>query len=132
MFLHVEPANGVAVYEQIVRQVKYAIAAGVLREGELVPSVRELARELGVNPNTVARAYRQLQDESVLAPVRGTGLSVTVSARRACRDARKDLLAERMGQVLEEAVRSGLSLAEIERMFQSQLRQVRIHEEHTT
>ena len=54
-----------------------------LRTGEMVPSVRELARELAINPNTVARAYRQLQDDGVLETVRGTGLSITSAARTA-------------------------------------------------
>ena len=66
MFLHIDPHNGLAIYDQIVRQIKFAVAGGVVRSGELVPSVRELARELAINPNTIARAYRQLQDDRVL------------------------------------------------------------------
>ena len=64
------------IYAQIADQVKFAVAAGVLRPGELVPSVRELSKQLVVNPNTVARAYRDLQGEGLLEPVRGTGLQV--------------------------------------------------------
>ena len=60
MFLHIEPTNGLAIYDQIVRQIKFAVAGGGLPPGEMAPSVRELARELAVNPNTVARAYNQL------------------------------------------------------------------------
>jgi GntR family transcriptional regulator len=82
MLLHVDAGNGLAVYDQIVRQVKFAVADGVLRSGELVPSVRELARDLAINPNTVARAYRELQNDGVLETVRGTGLSVSPAARR--------------------------------------------------
>ena len=61
MFFAISAHNGVPIYEQIMRQVKFAVAAGLLGPGELVPSVRELARELVINPNTVARAYRELQ-----------------------------------------------------------------------
>ena len=80
MFIHIDPAGGLAVYDQIVRQVKFAVADGAVASGELVASVRELARELAINPNTVARAYRQLQDDGVLEPVRGRGLAVTSDA----------------------------------------------------
>ena len=69
-----------AIYDQVVRQIKFAVAGGVLKEGELVPSVSELARELTINPNTVARAYRQLQDDGMLTSVRGTGLAVAAGA----------------------------------------------------
>ena len=62
MFLFIDAHNGLAVYEQIVRQVKFAVADGVLSAGDLAPSVRELAKDLAINPNTVARAYRQLQE----------------------------------------------------------------------
>ena len=75
--------TALAIYDQVVRQIKFAVAGGVLKEGELVPSVRELARELTINPNTVARAYRQLQDDGVLTSVRGTGLAVAAGAGRA-------------------------------------------------
>ena len=76
MFFTIDPSNGLAIYDQVVRQVVFAVAAGALQTGDAVPSVRELARELAINPNTVARAYRQLQDDRVLKSVRGTGLVV--------------------------------------------------------
>ena len=63
MFFTIDPSNGLAIYEQIVRQVTFAVANETLKPGDLVPSVRELARELAINPNTVARAYRDLQAE---------------------------------------------------------------------
>ena len=122
MFLHVEPDNGLAVYDQIVRQVKFAVADGAIAPGELAPSVRELARELTINPNTVARAYRQLQDDGVLESVRGTGLAVAADARRLCQRERRSLVSERLGQALSEAVQAGLEAAEIEQLVAVQLR----------
>ncbi len=65
MFFQLEFANGLPVYDQVVRQVKFAVAAKLLKEGDLIPSVRDLARELTISPNTVSRAYRQLQDDGV-------------------------------------------------------------------
>lgn len=121
MFLHIDAHNGLAVYDQIVRQVKFAVADGTLSAGEMVPSVRELAKELAINPNTVARAYRQLQDDGVLAAVRGTGLAVEGSSRRACQADRKRLIRERLRDVVIEAHLSGLDEAEIRELFQTEL-----------
>jgi GntR family transcriptional regulator len=124
MLLHVDVRNGLAVYEQIVRQVKFAVAEGAVRSGELVPSVRELARDLAINPNTVARAYRELQDDGVLEAVRGMGLSVATAAKRQCQSERTKLIRSRLRMVLEEAQSSGLEAAEMENMLQTELASV--------
>jgi len=121
MFLHVDVRNGLAVYDQIVRQVKFAVADGALRSGDLVPSVRELARELAINPNTVARAYRQLQDDGILETVRGTGLSIAAAARRQCQAERTKLIRVRLRLVLEEALHSGLETDDIEGLMKEEL-----------
>jgi len=70
----------VPVYEQISRQIAFAIASGGIEVGQLVPSVRSMSRDLAVNPNTVARAYRQLQDAQIIESVRGEGMLVTPDA----------------------------------------------------
>ena len=106
MFFQIDFANPLAIYDQVVRQIKFAVAGGVLKEGELVPSVRELARELTINPNTVARAYRQLQDDGVLTSVRGTGLAVAAGAAQRCREERVELIRVRLEQVFAEARQS--------------------------
>ena len=121
MFLFIDAHNGLAVYEQIIRQVKFAVADGVLSAGDLAPSVRELAKDLAINPNTVARAYRQLQDDNVLTPIRGTGLAVSSGARRACQSERKRLIRARLHYVLLEAHSSGLDEAQIHSIFKTEL-----------
>ena len=125
MFLQVDAHNGLAVYEQIVRQVKFAVADGALTAGELVPSVRELARELAINPNTVARAYRQLQDDGVIETVRGTGLAVADGARRQCQSERTRMIRARLRLVLEEAALSGLDPQEIEQLVRTESAAIR-------
>ncbi|HVA45669.1 MAG TPA: GntR family transcriptional regulator [Pirellulales bacterium] len=121
MFLSIDPHDGLAIYDQIVRQVKFAVACGALRQGELVPSVRELARELALNPNTVARAYRELQSEAVLSPVRGTGLEVAEGAERRCRGQRRELIRARLRQVLAEAVQSQLEIDDLRSLVEQEL-----------
>ena len=109
MFFRIDPGNGVAIYDQIGRQVVYAVAKDSLRPGDLVPSVRELAVTLAVNPNTVAKAYRDLQNDGVLESLRGEGLRVTKQAGERCRKSRQKLLVERMQGIVMEAQQSGLT-----------------------
>jgi GntR family transcriptional regulator len=125
VFLQIDAHNGLAVYDQIVRQVKFAVADGALTAGELIPSVRELARELAINPNTVARAYRQLQDDGVIETVRGTGLAVADGARRQCQSERTRLIRARLRLVLEEAALSGLDQQEIEQLVRTESAAIR-------
>jgi GntR family transcriptional regulator len=121
VFFHIDPHNGLAIYDQIVRQIKFAVAGGVLRCGQLVPSVRELARELAINPNTIARAYRQLQDDRVLETVRGTGLEVASGAAERCRSDRVKLIRARLRQVLAEANQSRLEARELRELVEKEL-----------
>ena len=121
MFFNIDPSNGLAIYDQIARQVKFAVANETLKPGELVPSVRELARELAINPNTVARAYRELQTEGVIDALRGTGLAVTSGARRRCVDERMKLVRERVRQVFTEAKQSQLTGEELRALVDEEL-----------
>jgi len=73
---HVNPHSGVPLYVQLEQQVKTAIAAGVLAEGDRLPTVRELALELTINPNTVARAYRELERAGFIETTPGRGTFV--------------------------------------------------------
>lgn len=118
MFFSIDTANGVPIYEQIVRQIKFAVADGVLIAGQMVPSVRHLSGELAINPNTIARAYTQLQDEKVLESLRGRGLVVRGDALARCRKARQRLLADRLRGVLAEAHQAGLSESEVRELFE--------------
>jgi GntR family transcriptional regulator len=121
MFFQIDFANGLAIYDQVVRQVKFAVAGEVLKEGELVPSVRELARELAINPNTVARAYRQLQDDGVLTSVRGTGLAIAAGAIQRCREERVELIRARLEQVFAEAKQSRIDPRKLRALVEQQL-----------
>jgi GntR family transcriptional regulator len=121
MFFQIEFGDVLPIYDQVVRQIKFAIAGGVLKEGELIPSVRELARQLTINPNTVARAYHRLQDESVLTSVRGPGLAVAVGAAKRCSQQRVELIRARLEQVLAEAKQSRIDPAELRELVEQQL-----------
>jgi GntR family transcriptional regulator len=76
MLLHVNASSGVPIYLQIEMQVKNAVAAGALEQGDTLPSVRKLAAQLRINPNTVARSYQNLERDGVIRTVAGGGTYV--------------------------------------------------------
>jgi GntR family transcriptional regulator len=121
MFFTIDASNGVAIYEQIVRQIKFAIAEEALKPGQLLPSARVLSVDLAINPNTVVRAFQQLQSEGVLETVRGRGLAVCAGATDMCKTLRRDLIAERLRSVLSEALHGGLSVEEVHVVVSEQL-----------
>src|SRR3954464_15880433 len=81
MFLRPNPSSGVPIYLQLMEQVKHSIETGALRPGEQLPGIRPLAEELVINPNTVAKAYRELEHEGVLELRHGAGAFVSANAR---------------------------------------------------
>ncbi len=123
MRLHIDPSNGLPIYDQISRQLKFAVAHGVLRIGDLVPSVRELAHQVAVNPNTVARAYRDLQADGVLETLRGEGLRVTRDAFATCQRDRQSLLKARLRSAVTECRQSGLKTGEIRSLIDEVLKE---------
>ena len=81
MLFRPNPSSGVPIYLQLMEQVKHSIETGALRAGEQLPGIRPLAEELVINPNTVAKAYRELEHEGVIELRHGAGAFVSASAR---------------------------------------------------
>ena len=73
MVLRLNPASGIPLYLQLIEQVKHAIETGAIRAGEQLPSVRQMAEDLLINPNTVAHAYRELEHEGIIELRHGSG-----------------------------------------------------------
>ena len=121
MFVRIDSSSSVPIFEQIVNQVKYAVAMGAYRTGDKLPSVRELAVDLRVNPNPVARTYRELEREGVIYTQRGLGMFVSKEAETICRRERKRIINERLGDAIEEALRSDLSAQDIRAIVESKL-----------
>jgi len=113
MWLHVDPTSGVPIYLQIVQQIRSAVATGVLEEGEELPSVRELAVELAVNPNTVAKAYRELQRDGVISVARGSGTYVSTTPPSISRAEAAERLRSAARRVAAEAYSLGASRGEL-------------------
>lgn len=103
MQIHLSNSDGVPIYLQIVNQVKYLAACGRLEPGMQLPSVRKLADQLLVNPNTVARAYRELESEGVLTTRPGAGVFVATDGSPLARREQLRILQDRVDQLLAEA-----------------------------
>ncbi len=124
MRFEIEPNNGAPIFEQLVRQIKFAVAEGILVPGQMISSTRDLAKQLAINPNTVQRAFAQLQGENVLEVQRGRGVSVCVDAKKHCVSQRRELLGERMAAVIQEAINSGLGAEQITSLFEQNLKRL--------
>src|ERR671922_233552 len=93
--IHPPPESPIPIHEQIVTQIHFGIASGSLEVGELIPSVRDLARQLTVHPNTVAKAYQELERRGVVTARRGRGMEVTPEAPELCRSYRQEKVGRR-------------------------------------
>ncbi|MFO0930471.1 MAG: GntR family transcriptional regulator [Gemmataceae bacterium] len=124
MLYRVEQDSPVPIYEQIVAQVIFGIAGGALEAGTLIPSVRELAGRLTVHPNTVARAYQELERRGLVVARRGRGMEVAAEAPALSREARNDIVRGRIRAALREAVSSALPADEVRRVVDEELRRV--------
>jgi GntR family transcriptional regulator len=108
MDIHISPHDGLPIYLQIVNQVKYLVASGRLAPGEELPAIRVLAEELVVNPNTVARAYRELEVAGVVEKRRTAGTFVSGTGSPLARRERLKILTERVDALLAEARQLGV------------------------
>jgi GntR family transcriptional regulator len=124
MLLTIQAESPVPIFEQIVNQVVFAIASGGLEPGTMIPSVRDMAQRLLVHPNTVARAFQELERQGFVSAVRGRGMEVTTEAPGLCRARRKEIIQGRIGAALREAVASALAPDEIRRLVEDELARV--------
>lgn len=121
MLFRPNPSLGVPIYLQLMEQVKHAIETGALRPGDQLPGIRPLAEELVINPNTVAKAYRELEHEGVVELRHGAGAFVSGNARmKKATDKLRG--AQPLVAAAVDRLRSrGLSDEEIRRLFEAEL-----------
>jgi GntR family transcriptional regulator len=105
--------SGVPVYRQIIDQVLGGIAAGSLKAGDQLPTVRQLAADLAINPNTVVRAYRELEIREMLATQQGTGTFITEKKPQANELERRRRVSQLAGELLARAGAEGITLQEL-------------------
>jgi GntR family transcriptional regulator len=116
--IHISPQDGVAIYQQIVNQVKYLVAAGRLAPGEELPPIRTLAEQLLINPNTVARAYRELEGAGVVEKRRTAGTYVSEQGSPLARRERMKILSGRVDALLAEAQQLNIEFDDVVKLMQ--------------
>jgi GntR family transcriptional regulator len=123
MEMHVDVSSRLPIYQQLASQIREAIARGELQPEAGLPSVRQLSRDLVVNPNTVARAYTELEREGLLISRPGRGIYVAQPRMELTRAARDRRLTEQADRLLTEAVHLGYSAEEVLTLVTRRVRQ---------
>ena len=121
MWFDIDPKSQIPLFEQIVSQIIFNIASGGLAVGDLIPSVRKLGGQLTVHPNTVAKAFQELERIGVVAERRGRGMEVTPDAPKLCQAQRRRRVGNRIREALREAMSSGLSAEEILQLVEEEI-----------
>lgn len=124
MFVNIDPANGLPIFRQIVQQVKTAVAVGRLAPEDPLPSVRQLATDLRVNPNTVARAYLDLEIEGVIYKRQGHGTFVSGQGAGMPKRERLKAAGRHLEKALIEGVHLGLDEDEMREAFDAALEKI--------
>jgi GntR family transcriptional regulator len=125
MQIHINSSEGVPIYVQIVNQVKHLVASGRLTSGEEIPAIRVLAEQLVVNPNTVARAYLELERAGVVTKRHGSGTYVAELASPLSRREKFKVLTQRVDSLLVEADHLDIELNDVIELLRE--RDERIH-----
>jgi len=118
MRIHINPKSDVPLYRQIITQVQSLIAAGKLRVGSRVPSVRDLAVDLRINPNTVARAYRELNRLGVIETRGANGSYVCASRGSGSRELREAEYRTRLSEAIAAAASMGIARERAQELFE--------------
>ncbi len=121
MIFRLNQSSGIPLYLQLMEQVKHAVETGALREGDQLPTIRKVAEDLVMNPNTVVRAYRELEHEGVLELKHGSGAFIKESAEGRARLIRKAQAV--MESAVERLLLLGLTEDELRRAFENELAQ---------
>ncbi len=117
MKLFVDTRSGVPIYKQVVQQVEKGIMGGLLKPGDQLPTVREVALELTINPNTVARAYRELEHAGVIESTQGRGTFVAKDLPRPSGKDKEMIIIERIEELVREASQLNISSVKLEKML---------------
>lgn len=118
MQIHISTNDGVPIYLQLVNQIKFLIASGRLVAGDELSPIRVLASQLLVNPNTVARAYRELENAGIVEKRRTAGTYVSEQGSPLARKERVKILTERIDTLLAEASHMGVTLDDVQKLVQ--------------
>lgn len=114
MYLRLDHQSGEPIYRQIVERVKFKVASGQIKAGERLPSIREMAKDLKINPRTVVKAYEELQSAGLVVRRQGQGVFITESQTAMPARVRHKAIADLASRLLSEASRMGASGEEVQ------------------
>ena len=124
MFIRIEPSSSVPIYRQIADQIRYQIAAGILKEGDKIPSVRELAAHLAVNQNTILKVYNELCREQILKIERGEGTYVSSGRQNIPMDERQDMIAGPLREAAVLAMQLDIPIEQAAALFRAEYEKI--------
>ena len=124
---HLDARSGVAPYMQLIQQVRHAMRLGLLKEGDKLPTVKDVVARVAINPNTVLKAYRELEYEGLVQPRPGLGTFVTRTLGGEAEVAAHEPLRRDLEGWLAKARDAGLDEESIEALFLSTFRQFQAH-----
>ncbi|RPJ34533.1 MAG: GntR family transcriptional regulator [Planctomycetaceae bacterium] len=124
MFIRIEPSSSAPIYRQIMDQIKYQIAAGMLKAGDKVPSVRQLAGQLAVNQNTILKVYNELCREHVLQVDRGNGTIVAQGNTTTSMSERKKAVAALLREAAVQAIHLDISPEQTHTLLEKEYRAI--------
>jgi GntR family transcriptional regulator len=125
MQIHVSPNDGVPIYQQVVNQIRYLAASGRLEAGEQLPPVRKLAEQVLVNPNTIARAYRELEQAGIIEARQGSGSFISAKVSPLSRRERTRILNERIDMLLAEAAQMNIDVETVVKLLRERSQRIR-------
>ena len=123
MKLIINSRSGVPIYRQLVQQIENGIVGGILSSGEQLPTVREVALQLTVNPNTVARAYRELEYRGLIESTQGRGTFVSAGAVSGRGEDKELIFQQKLETVLHEARQLNIDQGRVAELFKEALKQ---------
>lgn len=125
IFIRIEPSSSVPIYRQIIDQIKYQVAAGALKQGDKVPSVRELAATLAVNQNTILKVYNHLCTENILRIERGDGTYVAANKQSIPLAQRKKTVAAVLREAAVQAIHLDITAQQAQELLQKEYRAIK-------
>jgi GntR family transcriptional regulator len=125
LHFHIDPHSGIPIYRQLMDQVKYYAASAVLKPGDMLPSIRQLSRDLSVNPTTIVKAYSELQHDGIIELRHGKGVFLAEASRRMPARERIDALRRPARQLAVEASQMGVPESDVLRVVKEELTQLR-------
>lgn len=123
--IQIDPRSSTAIYEQIIQQMKELCLKGVVKPGEKLPSVRELSTMIIANPNTVSKAYKELEREGIIETLRGRGTFVSENAQITLDQGKMEMIKEQLKPLIVDAVYAGVDIEIIHKWIEEISREMR-------